>query len=172
MSQFNDEERPTMVTTSGNKHFGVTPNAGNPVMAQNNERPTIVSQAGVFSPTPGTTDRQTMVFQASASIASVAWLYCWKGLRRGTLKQMMQERNEFGRDVSCNIEIEDPHASSHHGAVLLREGKWFIMDFASANGTFVNEKKLGVDAPMPLELHDEDVIRIGESEFVFKRINR
>ena len=45
-----------------------------------------------------------------------------------------------------------------------------IFDFASTNGTFVNGKRLGVEATNPLELQDGDIVSIGETELVFKRI--
>jgi len=152
-----------------------------PTVARGSRRPTPDPQAEIETKwsapppaarvVPDAGDRGTQVKQKpGAELESVAWLYCRKGLRRGHLYQFRKQRNEFGRAPDCEVTVEDDFSSSHHGAVLFEEGAWKIFDFASTNGTYVNGKRLGVDATNPLELQDGDVVSIGETELVFKRI--
>lgn len=114
---------------------------------------------------------ETHVFVAQPEeLESIGFLYCRTGLRKGQLQQLKKRRNEFGRALDCDFVVEDDHVSAHHGAVLLDGGVWKAFDFASANGTYVNGKRLGSDATNPIELQDDDAIQLGKSEFVFKQI--
>jgi len=113
---------------------------------------------------------ETVVQPRGPIVQHVAWLYCQKGLRKGSLHQMRKERTEFGRGRDCDLMIEDEFASTRHGAILLEDGIWRLFDFASTNGTSVNGVKLGDPIGFTIELKDGDVIAIGDSEFVFKKI--
>jgi len=115
-------------------------------------------------------ERHTIVQRPEQELQSVAWLYCRKGLRKGSLYQFRTERSEFGRADDNEVSIEDEFASAHHGAITLDGDEWRIHDFASTNGTFVNNRKLGSEVPNPAVLSDGDTVRIGDTELVFKRI--
>jgi len=67
----------------------------------------------------------------------------------------------LGRSSSNDIPIRDEELSRNH-CLFERSGESGIRitDLASANGTFVNEKRLGAEA---VELKVGDVIRVGES---------
>jgi adenylate cyclase len=78
---------------------------------------------------------------------------------------------EFGRD-SGHIRIGSPKASRRHAMInpQSRETRieyWFI-DLGSANGSFVNGRR--VVQPMPLK--DGDRIRLVDREFVFHLVER
>lgn len=115
-------------------------------------------------------DRPTMVRQSQPEIDHVGWMYCRKGVRKGQLHQFKTQRTEFGTAPDSQLVIEDQLASRHHGAVLLEGDVWKLFDFASTNGTLINGKRMGADAPNPTELHDGDVVTLGDSEFVFKEL--
>jgi len=66
----------------------------------------------------------------------------------------------LGRSSSCEIAISDPALSRNHCLFELREGRLFITDLASANGTAVNGTELGADS---VELKPGDEILVGES---------
>nr|GMC80562.1 FHA domain-containing protein At4g14490-like [Ipomoea batatas] len=61
-----------------------------------------------------------------------------------------------------NLTIQDSGISSKHLAIEFNssDGKWFIRDLGSSNGTFLNDGKL--DPSCPACLSDCDVIKIGE----------
>jgi hypothetical protein len=63
------------------------------------------------------------------------------------------------------IQLDDPFASSQH-ARISRQGRTLVLeDLGSTNGTYLNDEP--VTGPQPL--HDEDRIRIGDSEFVYRK---
>lgn len=74
----------------------------------------------------------------------------------------------IGRGPGNNLVLPDDQISRNH-ALIRRDGEdYMIMDLGSSNGTFVNDKP--VTSPTPL--HSRDVIRIGETEFVFQHEER
>ena len=61
------------------------------------------------------------------------------------------------------IHLEDPFASTRH-ARLVRQGAIVVIeDLGSTNGTYLNEQPL--NGPQPL--HENDRVRIGDTEFVY-----
>ena len=47
----------------------------------------------------------------------------------------------IGREDSCAVKIVDGLVSRDHIEVSYKEGKWWIADLFSSNGTFVDGKK-------------------------------
>jgi pSer/pThr/pTyr-binding forkhead associated (FHA) protein len=66
-----------------------------------------------------------------------------------------------GRDPQCHLRPASPLISKRHCALLQREGKAYIRDFGSTNGTFVNDQPVKDE----VELHDNDVLKIGPLHF-------
>ena len=63
----------------------------------------------------------------------------------------------IGRAPTSDIVLQDTYASSDHAVMLSRDGKWFIQDLNSTNGTLVNRKPVfGENA-----ITHGDVIQIG-----------
>lgn len=76
----------------------------------------------------------------------------------------LSEGATLGRG-DVEIQLDDPFASSRH-ARISRQGRTLVIeDLGSTNGTYLNEEPL--TGPQPL--HDEDRIRIGDCEFVYRR---
>jgi hypothetical protein len=178
---YSNDDRPTRVSSSpGNTPNSLPrPEVGGP--SSGDERATRVSSGSGFGSVSGGSsgfggfseptemgERKTMVRSVASEIKQVAWLYCRKGLREGQLYQFRKKRNELGRASDCDVFIEDGYAGGHHGAVVLDEDEWKLFDFASTNGTKVNGKRLGTEAPNPTVLNDGDVIEIGDTELTFK----
>jgi pSer/pThr/pTyr-binding forkhead associated (FHA) protein len=69
-----------------------------------------------------------------------------------------------GRDPQCQLRPASPLISKRHCAILVREGKAFIRDFDSTNGTFVN----GDPVKGERELHHDDQLKIGPIEFTVR----
>jgi len=67
-----------------------------------------------------------------------------------------------GRSSACNIRIGDAGVSSKHAKIWCEDGKYFVMDMGSTNGTFVNDKDVDRE-----ELHDGDVITFGMTKTSF-----
>jgi pSer/pThr/pTyr-binding forkhead associated (FHA) protein len=69
---------------------------------------------------------------------------------------------EIGRDPDCEISLpNDSSVSRTHGKVTLDTGRHYIVDFSSANGTFLNGSRLDPDVPTLLSVGDK--IRVGDT---------
>ena len=66
---------------------------------------------------------------------------------------------------SCNIVIMHPTISGKHASLRVQEGKFFLTDLDSTNGTFLNrdDKRIARE-----EIKDNDLIRLGEVTLKFK----
>jgi pSer/pThr/pTyr-binding forkhead associated (FHA) protein len=69
----------------------------------------------------------------------------------------------LGRHPFNELSLGDPGVSRYHCWILVRDGVASVEDLASANGTFVNGKRL----KLRHALKTGDQIRIGSTEFVF-----
>lgn len=66
-----------------------------------------------------------------------------------------------GRSKEADVRIEDRYASSIHARVFSREGRFFVEDMNSTNGTLLNGATLQGEA----ELIDGDTVQIGDTVF-------
>ncbi|MEE0930589.1 MAG: FtsW/RodA/SpoVE family cell cycle protein [Acutalibacteraceae bacterium] len=83
----------------------------------------------------------------------------------GESKPVLYWENSLGRSKSSDIIIEDPTVSREHAVLLRRKEGWFVNDVGSKSGTFVN----GNLTEGRTALRVDDVIKMGESEYVVKR---
>ncbi len=63
----------------------------------------------------------------------------------------------IGRNVKNDIQIDNLSVSKQHARIVKRQGKYFIEDMKSTNGTYLNEKKIAKK-----KLANKDVITIGK----------
>lgn len=87
-----------------------------------------------------------------------------QGTEYGSIHQLDRSRRlGVGRANTNDIVIRDDGCSRNHAEVYWAGEAWMIQDLGSLNGTRVNEKKL----EKPATLTTQDVIRIGQTEYVF-----
>ncbi len=109
-------------------------------------------------------------FHAPAAFGEVqrgndAWLVAERG---GGLER--DERFDLigglsiGRSKDADVRIEDRYASGIHARLFSREGRHFVEDMRSTNGTLRNGQTLDGEA----ELVDGDTIQIGDTVFRFE----
>jgi pSer/pThr/pTyr-binding forkhead associated (FHA) protein len=79
------------------------------------------------------------------------------GFKQTKLKEYPFDKDTItiGRKPDNDIHIDNPVVSSHHAHVIRRDGKVFLEDLNSTNGTYVNQKKV---AKLPLKHKDKIVI--------------
>ena len=65
----------------------------------------------------------------------------WKD-ERGQCRKQLSENFTLGRGVECEISFDDPMVSRKHAAVTFEAGHWWIEDQGSANGTWVDGKRV------------------------------
>jgi hypothetical protein len=66
----------------------------------------------------------------------------------------------LGRSPDCQLVFCDDTVSRHHARLELRDGRWFLIDLDSSNGTAVNGRRVR-DA----EVRPGDRIRLGAAGF-------
>ena len=70
-----------------------------------------------------------------------------------------------GRDAVNQVRVDDKTVSRRHAIVVQREGRWWVADTGSFNGTFLNEHRL--PPGVALQLRHGDRIRVGAEVLVF-----
>lgn len=70
----------------------------------------------------------------------------------------------IGRDMDCDLILDNPHISRFHAEVFWKESKLHIKDLGSTNGVFINGRKISQEA-----LNNGDKILIG-TQMYFKLV--
>src|SRR5437588_1162050 len=70
----------------------------------------------------------------------------------------------IGRDPQCHLRPASPMISKRHCAIIQRDGKVFIRDFDSTNGTLVNDQPVKGE----IELHHDDQLKVGPLLFAVR----
>ncbi len=78
---------------------------------------------------------------------------------------LTRQVTHLGRGFAATLQLEDPGVSRRHAIVVQRRGGVRILDDRSANGTWVNGRRV-FDA----ELHDGDVIVLGRAVLVYREL--
>lgn len=117
---------------------------------------------GTVAPAPDSTGFHPVPSFGDSAGGGDAWLVA---LRGGGLKE--GERFDLigglsiGRSGEADLRIEDRYASGLHARIFTREGRVYVEDMSSTNGTLLNDSDLHGEA----EMIDGDVVRIGDTEF-------
>ena len=77
----------------------------------------------------------------------------------GTIIHLGSTQIVIGRSPSSTLVLEDEYASSQHARLTPADGRWWIEDLGSRNGTFVDDERL----TSPRELNVGDIVRIGQT---------
>jgi predicted component of type VI protein secretion system len=86
------------------------------------------------------------------------------GKQAGKTLEVKLTQFVIGRDPQCHLRPASPMISKRHCAVLQRDGKAFLRDFGSTNGTFVNDEKVTGE----VELSNDDRLKVGPLLFTVK----
>ncbi len=81
---------------------------------------------------------------------------------------IIEKSLSLGRAKHNDIILKDPFVSKEHLQIVRDEGKYFVEDLESSNGSFLNGDRI-YDA---VELNSKDIIKISNVEFLFVNTNR
>lgn len=128
-------------------------------------RPGSVGYAGVV----GSSAVKTELLNTSPP--TFAWLVMLEGLRPGKIYHLNPDSTTIGRDIDCDIIIDDSAVSRQHVKIRLiknddNQKEFVLHDLATPNGTKLNGQEV-VKEP----LQDGDRIEIGRTVLVFKRVD-
>jgi adenylate cyclase len=97
----------------------------------------------------------------NASPEDGAWLEAADGKR-----DALHGSSSLGRTAANSIVLESPKVSRRHALIHLQNiGEFWLIDFGSSNGTFLNKRRIH----QPVRLNDGDQITIGDKVFVFRQ---
>jgi hypothetical protein len=139
---------------------------------QNPEAANYCSKCGALLHTPEPAE-QTQTFSADEGVAPVeelddlgvegpALVVRSGGGRAGETFVPQGERTTIGRSPDCPVFLDDVTVSRRHAVLLERDGRWFVEDLGSLNGTFVNRRRVESS-----ELSDGDELQIGKYRLTF-----
>ncbi len=103
---------------------------------------------------------ETVLLNAVPEQPPAAALYDYTTLQRYPLQGT---RVVIGRGTSCDIIINDPSVSRHHGEILRDENGWLIRDTGSTNGTRVNGEHVNQS-----RIYNGDVLGLGAVQLEFQ----
>jgi FHA domain/zinc-ribbon domain len=139
---------------------------------QNPEAANYCSKCGALLHTPEPAE-QTQTFSPEEGIDPVdelddlgvegpALIVRSGGGRAGETFVPQDERTTIGRSPDCPVFLDDVTVSRRHAVLLERDGRWFVEDLGSLNGTFVNRRRVESS-----ELSDGDELQIGKYRLTF-----
>lgn len=114
------------------------------------------------APAPDATGFHSAPAYAEAPRGADGWLVVERGggLERDQRFDLIGGLS-IGRSKDADVRIDDRYASSIHARVFSREGRFYVEDMNSTNGTLLNGATLHGEA----DLIDRDTIQIGDTTF-------
>ena len=119
------------------------------------------------APAPSVRPRREPTVAIGQPPSPEGWLVLRSGPRTGQQFGLKRGRNTVGRDSSrADIVLDDETASGEHARIQFEQGRFYIYDLASTNGTYVNNRRIQRQLLM-----DGDVVRFGSVSLIFKGIS-
>jgi hypothetical protein len=119
-------------------------------------------------PDPGLVARAVVATADALSRWSALFGVAWRRARLDRVPLPENERAVLGRSRACDRVIAEPTVSRMHALLRFADGRWWLSDLGSTNGTWVN----GRPALEEVEVVPGDVIALGEATFRVVRAPR
>jgi hypothetical protein len=100
------------------------------------------------------------------SLPVVGWVVPLAGPNQFQTFKLMQGATKLGTGGGAHVVIGDSFMSTEHAEIVCTAGGFVINDLGSTNGTYVNARRVSSQ-----ELVDNDVFKLGKTDFKFKSIN-
>jgi hypothetical protein len=81
------------------------------------------------------------------------------------IELLPEEQFTIGRSGDSSLVLRDDVTSTHHARLMLWNEQWMIQDLDSTNGTFVDQKRVSIPTPVPLNTP----VTIGTTTFELRR---
>jgi hypothetical protein len=65
----------------------------------------------------------------------------------------------IGRSATSNLVLDDEFTSGRHAVIALREGRWYVEDLGSTNGTFIGRRRISA----PTAVEPGTTVRVGQT---------
>ncbi len=84
------------------------------------------------------------------------------GYDKGSSFKLNEGKNIIGRSPDANIRLKDPWISRNHAEIIIENGKYYLEDLASVNGTYLNGQRIS-----RCEIKHRDNIFFGKTPAIF-----
>ena len=84
-------------------------------------------------------------------------------LQKNEEKYELQDLTIIGRSKQCDLYVSSPDVSLEHAKITCTDGKYYIQDLKSKNGTFLNDKRV----QRKMRLREGMHVILGSQDFVF-----
>jgi pSer/pThr/pTyr-binding forkhead associated (FHA) protein len=88
-----------------------------------------------------------------------------EGSLTGTAVNLSTAPILIGRNPEATLVLDDDYASGRHARVFPDNGRWYVEDLGSTNGTFVGRER--ISAPTPLSAGS--TVRVGQTVIELRR---
>jgi pSer/pThr/pTyr-binding forkhead associated (FHA) protein len=113
----------------------------------------------------GGAGRRTVLISEKRKPPVLGWLVAMSGDQKGEDFRVREGKNVLGSGADAQVTIRDDTVSAQHASLRYDDGKFFLTDLDSSNGTYINEKRIARE-----ELKDNDMVRVGEITLKFKAL--
>lgn len=100
------------------------------------------------------------------SIPIVGWVVPMQGPNQYQTFKLLQGATKLGTGGGAHVVVSDEFMSTEHAEIVCSQAGFILNDLGSTNGTYVNERRISSH-----ELVDNDVFKLGGTDFKFKSIN-
>jgi len=111
--------------------------------------------------------RKTVLISDKRRPPVVGWLVAMSGDQKGEDFRVREGQSTLGTSPDSEIVVKDETVSLKHASIRYKDGKFFLTDLDSTNGTYLNDGKAAIARE---ELRDNDVIRVGDLTLKFKSL--
>jgi pSer/pThr/pTyr-binding forkhead associated (FHA) protein len=111
--------------------------------------------------------KTVLLSDVARKTALVGWLVAMDGEQKGEDFRLRDGQNTVGSAPDSDIVLHDQTISAKHASIRYKDGKFFLSDLDSSNGTFVNGLE---ECVARVELSDNDVLRLGGVTLKFKAL--
>jgi hypothetical protein len=115
-------------------------------------------------------ERRTVVVPEEGAVSPgrlVGWLVSFSKNPDGVDYRLRAGRNVIGANPNCDIVVDDEAVSGTHASIVWRNGRCYIKDELSSNGTYLNNSEI----TEPAQLQSGDQVRIGNALLTFIALN-
>jgi pSer/pThr/pTyr-binding forkhead associated (FHA) protein len=82
-----------------------------------------------------------------------------EGSLAGTTINLSNAQILVGRNPEATLVLDDDYASGRHARIYPQDGRWYVEDLASTNGTFLGRER--ISGPTPLSVGS--TLRVGQT---------
>jgi len=121
----------------------------------------------VIERAPIATRKTVLLSDVARKTALVGWLVAIDGDQKGEDFRLRDGQNTLGSAPDSDVVLHDQTISAKHASIRYKDGKFFLSDLDSSNGTFINGLE---ECVARVELNDSDTFRIGGVTLKFKAL--